>query len=72
MTVMDSEAEALRGALDNESPLEVLGAADKLTRLAPCLNDRQEGPRVVMGCAYVMGIAEGKRQDRARRKRARR
>jgi len=60
------EAKALRNALDYGSALEVLEAGDNLTNLVPWLNT--EGRRIVIGCAFIMGVAAGKRQERARHK----
>lgn len=63
-----NEAKALRGALNYSSPIDVLRDGDKLMGLVPWL--KEETRRVIIGCAFQMGIAEGKRKERARRRKA--
>lgn len=54
--------------IGNGDPLE-LGEAGEMLMRRKCF-DGSWGARVTLGMAYYAGIVEGKRQERARRKRA--
>lgn len=60
-----TQRDARRQAADNSTVSEVIAASDEVGAV---LSGYSAGAQLLLGLAYIAGIAEGKRQDRSRRK----
>ena len=60
-----TQRDARRQAADYSTVSEIIAALDEVGAV---LSDYSAGPRLLLGLAYIAGIAEGKRQERSRRK----